>query len=679
MQLSVHKMIKTMRYFTVLVLLMAFNYFMAAQEDSVKITTPSARNANYDMDVKLNTEKKIVNGQMQLTWRNISQDTITELQFHLYLNAFKNTKTTFMKESGGSFRGDVAGDDALSWGYIDIEDLRIKNGENLTPKIEFIQPDDGNKNDQTVIRVPLADSVGILPGQTVEILCKFESKLPKIFARTGFVGNYFFVGQWFPKIGVYEPAGMRYATKGGWNCHQFHAHSEFYADFGVYNVNITVPEDYTVGATGVVVEEKSEGNTKTYKYHAKDVIDFAWTASQKYLDLRKEWENIEIRLLLQPEHKDQAERHFVSVKHALEYFKKHLGEYPYPNITIVDPPIYAMGAGGMEYPTLITAGSFAWMPEGLNPTEMVTIHEFGHQYFMGIFASNEFEEAWMDEGMNSYFETRIMDDAYGKNTSWVDFAGIRIGDTEMQRTSYVHSDYRNIAESYRYAWEYPHGGYSMNSYSKPATFLNTLHRLVGDECNDDIWKTYYQRWKFKHPSSKDFIAVVNEVVAKHHKEKFGKNMNWFFDQVLYGSGICDYKILTISNREIQKEKGLFDLDGKKINAGELQTDSTKKYEAKVRVKREGDVIMPVEVLIRFADGQEITKKWSGRERSYEFKFYTDAKIVSAYIDPANKLLIDVNLANNSKQYKPAMNPVWKYTAKFLFWMQNIIQSIVWFV
>ena len=89
--------------------------------------------------------------------------------------------------------------------------------------------------------------------------------------------------------------------------------------------------------------------------------------------------------------------------------------------------------------------------------------------------------------------------------------------------------------------------------------------------------------------------------------------------------------------------------------------------------------MPVEVLIRFADGQEITKTWSGKERSYEFKFYTNSKVVSAQIDPNYKVLIDVNLANNSKQYKPNTNPIWKYTVKFLFWLQNIIQSIVWFV
>ncbi len=664
-------MIKTMRYLIIQIFVLAFTNSIIGQE---ALKHPSVRNANYDIEAKLDTEKKLIDGQLLLTWTNISKDTISELHFHLYLNAFKNNQTTFMKESGGYFRNDEAGSDDLSWGYVNVLDLKLKDGENLTKNIEYIQPDDDNKNDQTVIRVQLSDSTMVLPGQTIQLECKFRSKLPKIFARTGFVGNYFFAGQWFPKIGVYEPAGMRYAKKGQWNCHQFHANSEFYADFGVYNVSITVPKDYVVGATGQVVNEKSIGNDKTYEFLAEDIIDFAWTASQKYVDLRDEWKDIQIRLLLQPEHKEQAERHFIAAKHAFEYFEKHLGEYPYPNLTIVDPPHYAAGSGGMEYPTLITVGSMAWVPEAIKLVEVTTIHELGHQYFMGILASNEFEEAWMDEGMTSYFETRIVDDAYGNNTSMFDIAGMRIEDTEFQRIAYVHNSNRNIAESYRYAWDYGRYSYATFSYNKPATFLNTLHNMVGDKCMDDIMKTYYERWKFKHPCSKDFIDIVNEIVAKHHKEKFGENMNWFFEQVLYGSNICDYKIFSISNRELQKPKGLL-----KDISQNVEAEAEKKYEAKVILKREGEIIMPVEVLIKFEDGQEITKTWNGRERSHEFKFYTNVKIVSAQIDPENKILIDVDLANNSKQYDVNKNPVWKYFVKFLFWMQNIIQSIVWFV
>jgi len=637
--------------------------------------TLSPRNANYNMDVKLNPEKKTIEGQMKLSWTNISQDTLFELQFHLYLNAFKNSETTFMTESRGAFRGDKSGEDKLSWGYIDILEMKIKDSTDITDKIQFIQPDDGNPYDQTVIRVPYDT---ILPGQTINLDIKFESKLPKIFARTGFVDDYFFVGQWFPKIAVYEPAGMRGAKKGAWNCHQFHSNSEFYADYGIYKVNITLPKDYVVGASGQLVDQKSSLSLKTLSFVAEDVIDFAWTASKNYIELTDTWEYVKIKLLLYPDRKDQAQRHFISVKAALDYFKQHMGAYPYPNLTIVDPPFTADGAGGMEYPCLITSSSFTRLPAGLRWPEMVTVHEFGHQYFMGILASNEFEEAWMDEGMNSYFETRILDAAYGNNTSFVDFAGLKIGDSEFQRTSYIYSDSRNIAESYRYAWNYKHGGYGLNSYSKPATFLNTLHNMLGNKCMNEIWKTYFDRFKFKHPCSTDFIAVVNEIVPKHHGDKFGKDMNWYFDQVLYGNKVCDYKILGISNILNEEPQGLFDKDGQKIFGG-LKNDSLKKYSNKVVLKREGEMVLPVEVLIHFEDGQEIVKEWDGIDRTFEFKFLSNSKIAWAKIDPDNKIQMDVDVANNSVTLKQDTNPIWKYTVKFLFWLQNIIQSVVWFV
>ncbi|MEN8120913.1 MAG: M1 family metallopeptidase [Bacteroidota bacterium] len=660
---------KTNTYFIILILFLFSSVTIFAQKKAL-----SPRNANYNMEVKLNTETKIVAGKMKLNWINISPDTISELQFHMYLNAFKNTETTFMKESGGSFRGDKAGGDELSWGWVDIKSMKIKGGENLTNRIEFIQPDDGNKSDQTVIRVPVQES--ILPGDTIDILINFESKLPKIFARTGFAGNYFLVGQWFPKIGVYEPAGMRYAKSGAWNCHQFHAHSEFYADFGVYNVSITLPKDYVVGATGVLVNEKISGDKKTVKYHAEDVIDFAWTASQRFIEVKDEWKHVKIKLLIQPEHKDLAERHIESAKVALDYFAKHLGPYPYSTLTIVDPPLTGFGSGGMEYPTFITAGSFAGMPDGFRFIEMVTIHEFGHQYFMGILASNEFEEACLDEGFNTYFETRIMDVAYGKKTALLDIAGFRIGDLEMQRTGYVHNKNREIAEGARYAWQFEQGGYGMVSYNKPATFLNTLQNMVGDDVMDEIMKTYYKRWSFKHPAGWDFIAIANEIIPKRLGNKYGTDMNWYFQQVIFGSGICDYRISNISNTLVEEADGIFK-DGKKPKTE--TNDSSKIYESKVILKREGEVKMPIEILVHFSNGKEITKTWDGKARSHELKFKSRVKIEWAKIDPENKILIDVNLANNSYTLKQDSKPMWKYTVKFLFWLQNIIQSVVWLV
>ena len=188
-----------------------------------------------------------LDGREQLTWRNPGTEPVGELWFHLYLNAFKNTKSTFMRESGGQLRGDRMTEG--KWGWIDVTSLRLAaTGADLKPGARFEHPDDDNADDETVWRVRLPERVP--PGGSITLDIGFRAQLPQVFARSGYAGDYFLVGQWFPKIGVYEPAGMRGRTTGGWNCHQYHANSEFYADFGHYLVNITLPPRFVVGATG---------------------------------------------------------------------------------------------------------------------------------------------------------------------------------------------------------------------------------------------------------------------------------------------------------------------------------------------------------------------------------------------------------------------------------------------
>lgn len=634
----------------------------------------SDRLTRYNISVKLNTDKKTIDGKMLLHWKNPSTDPVKELQFHLYLNAFKNTKSTFMQESGGSHRGFSLDESKMEeWGYVDVQSMKIVGGEDLTSKIKFIHPDDNNENDQTVISVILDKLVK--PNGEIDLDITFLSKLPKIFARTGYSDDYFFVGQWFPKLGVYEPKGQRYATQGQWNCHQFHANSEFYANFSVYNVDITLPNKYVVGTGGILQSEKDNGDgTKTMHFRAEDIVDFAWTASPRFHIAEGQWKHVKIRVLLQPEHFSQASRHINSAIEALKYFEEHLGEYPYPYLTIIDPPFRGMGSAGMEYTTIITAGCLWGLPSGLRLTEMVTIHEFGHAYFMGILASNEFEEAWIDEGFNSYFETRIMDYAYGVNTSLVDLYGLKIGDGENTRNGYVDMSNPKIAENFRYSWDYPHGGYGSLSYQKTSTWMNTLDNMVGRETMDEIMKTFYKRWGFKHPCAKDFISIVNEVVAKNHGKKFGDNMNWYFDQVLYGSNTCDYKIASIQNTKIYPERGIIDVNGQK----EMLKDSVSKkvfYKSKVVIHRIGEVCLPVEVLIRFENGEETRVAWDGKERTFDFKYERPEKIVWAKVDPENKIQIDVNLMNNSMTVEPKSSVAWKYALKFLFVLQSLMQTI----
>jgi hypothetical protein len=636
----------------------------------------SERIASYDMTARLNPVKKTIAGTETLYWKNTSTDKINELQFHLYLNAFKNTKSTFITESGGQLRGDEMDVDSdINWGWIDVTSLKIKDGEDLTGKIKFIHPDDNNNDDQTVISVPLIKPV--LPGQTITLLINFNSKLPKVFARSGFSDNYFLAGQWFPKIGVYEKAGERYAVKGGWNCHQYHANSEFYADFGAYNVDITVPKNYKVGAVGVQQNEKQNSDgTKTLTFHAEDVIDFAWTAAPRFKIAEAKWKNVKIKVLLQPEHYSQADKHINSVINALEYFDKYLGKYPYPNVTIVDPPMRASGSAGMEYPTFFTAGCMWGMPSGIKFTEVVVVHEFGHNYFMGMLATNEFEEAWMDEGFNTYYETRIMDNYYGKNTSGINLFGLRMGDGEFLRDNYTGMRNPKIAPDFQYSWQYTNGGYSDITYSKTSTWMHTLEGLLGQKVMDEVMKTYFERWKFNHPCGKDFIAVVNEVVHKEFGDKFGENMDWFFDEVLYGTNVCDYKLDWIDVRRAEQPRGVYDSASSKIYYKFADGKNSKSiYKSKIVISRLGEITLPVDIMVHFDNGEEVIETWDGKDRMHTLIYNRPEKVVWARVDPFNKISMDINRINNSYTTEPKDTVINKYFVKFLFWVENIMLAI----
>ena len=588
----------------------------------------SDRRVEYTIDASLDVEARTINGTQRLRWRNPDRVPVSELQFHLYLNAFKNERSTFMVESGGVFRGTSLAS-ADRWGGIEVDRLErvTTEGEevldeqagrvDLTGQMTFIQPDDGNEDDETVISVDLDNPVE--PGEWIDLEFAFTSRLPEIIARTGWTsaedGSLFVMaGQWFPKIGVLEVPGQRYvpadAERGVWSTHQFHANSEFYADFGTYDVSITVPSDFVVGATGVRVDEREAGDgLKTVRYLAEDVHDFAWTASETFLEYTDTWEHVSIRLLIRPEHRGQVERHFRAAKFALDYFDQLLGEYPYTTLTLVD------GYGesnGMEYPTLITCGTFYGMPGWLRLLELVTIHEFGHQYFYGMLASNEAEEAWLDEGMNSYLETRTLDAAYGPGAA-IDLPGLPISDRAFQRLSYT----RNRPASgalYTRSWEYGRGDYGKASYAKPATVMNTLEGYLGEERMSRFLHDYYNTWRFRHPSTRDLQDTAERAA--------GEDLNWFFDQFVYGTAVVDYAVEIISS------------------------DSITSGGSTVIVRRLADGHVPIDLLVRFEDGTTAGSSWDGVESEHEFSFDRDSRIVEAFVDPENKVVLDIDRLNN---------------------------------
>jgi hypothetical protein len=628
----------------------------------------SSRQTGYEIEATIDPVTKKVTGSMKAFWVNKSTDIVPDIQLHMYMNAFKNSKSTLNQELH-----DYKKRKDSEYGSIDLKKFTDRHGRDLIPLMNFISPDDGNIFDQTVLKVILPEPAK--PQDTVFIDVMFETRLPSIIRRTGYSDNFFFVAQWFPKFGVYEAGGMRYTAKGAWNCHQFHANSEFYSNHSLYNVKITVPNDYVVGTGGLQMDEAKsdeEGKNKTLSYRAEDIVDFAWTAWPGYAVFTDQWEHVKITLLLPKERKEQVARQFSAVKNALDYLTKNVGPYPWPYLTIVDPPSKGNGAGGMEYTTLFTSSSSYMLPEFFHMPEMVTIHEFGHAYFMGILASNEFEEPWLDEGVNSFWEERIMDHFYGENSGLMDHPFLKIADKSMGRLSYVHSEGRQTVSNNEYSWNYPHGTYGMMSYNKTATWLYTLMGIIGEETTNEIFREYYKKWAFKHPSGKDFISVVNEVVTGVHGNKFGPDMNWFFDQTLYGTGICDYKVARIFNNEFETQK---DTSISEDTLRKKSDNFDKNYKSGVELERAGEVMLPVDILIHFNNGDEVRESWDGKSRFKDF-FYSGARTIEwVKIDPEFKIRMDINYINNSLTLKPDPVPVRRLANKLIVFLQFFINFI----
>jgi hypothetical protein len=631
-----------------------------ASSQSAFFQTPlSPRIANYDIGVRYDPSEHTLDGHETLSWYNTTPDIIRNLQMHLYLNGFRNDRSTFMRESGGS----GVSTDKERWGFTEIRSIRLSTGEDLTPSFKFIQPDDDNADDRTVIDVQLTRSLN--PGDTVRLFLDFFARLPQPpIARSGAKAEFALVGQWFPKMGVY--------TDGKWNCHQYHAMSEFFADFGVYNVRITVPEKNIVGATGLEVQSvKNVDGTVTHWYHAEDVHDFAWTTSPEFVEFTGNCENVNIRVLMQPDHRGQGPRHVAAAVTAIKYFHDWYGDYPFPNLTVVDPRRGAGGSGGMEYPTLITAGTIYGLPEGIRTVENVIIHEFGHNYFYHLLASNEFEESWMDEGINTFTEMQIMHDAYGPDGDMMNCCGLTLDAITYTRSGYI--SLAALDPTLRFAWQYySDASYAINSYSKPGLLLTTLQNYIGIDVMRKVMRTYVERWRFRHPKTKDFIAVVNDVT--------GKNFDWYFDQAIYSNAVLDYSVDKIASMDVKKGKGYdfnlttADLSFSADSASSGGSDSAKLYLNEVHVRRLGTFTFPVTIEVKFQNGENLREPWDGRELWKKYRYLRTSKLVSATVDPDHLIPLDVNFTNNSKTLETQHLGMTKTAIRMLFWIQSLLDQ-----
>lgn len=645
----------------------------------------SDRIASYTMDVRLDPPRHMISGSEILEWRNTTGRAQTEFPFHLYHNAWKNNRSTFAKEGGWRLGRSGLAEDQYGFTNVTRVTFLDRRGEtDITETFRYIRPDDGNPDDQTVFQVKTPRP--IRPGETLRLKIEFETRQPLPIARTGAIRDYHFVAQWFPKIGVW--------WKGEWNCHQFHANTEFFADYGVYDVRITLPSNYVIGATGGIPRESVEhpDGTTTHRFVQEDVHDFTWVASPSIVrevrtfvhdepedgervDRHHRLRPVQVILLAQPHHRDMVERYFEATFKALRFYGEWYGEYPYETVTVVDPANDSR-SGGMEYPTLFTGGGNMFAPKESPVPESVTVHEFGHQFWYGLVANNEFEEAWLDEGFNSYSQERVLLAAWPPFKAGRYFFGGRGAGTSVGIPYVFHdfdvSRYTNgnlqLREQgtndvmARKGWEY-YQSYGLNSYTKPAMSLWQLERTVGEDVMYRIMRTYHHRFRFRHPTSQDFMNVVNEVT--------GRDMGWFFRNTWFSQDLFDYKIESVVNRRIPQAAGIFSENGAPVDPPAVDAA----YESVVVVKREGEAIAPVDVLVTFENGEQRREHWDGEYRWTRFVYQTDVPVHSAVVDPDQTILMDIDYLNNSFVVRP---PGFRSLAaralgvRWLFWVQNLL-------
>jgi hypothetical protein len=595
---------------------------------------PREYTASYTLRARLDPEAHRVSGEGTIEFQNTSRAELRSLFLHLYLNAFKNDRTLFLRSPFGSARSALR---AEEYGYVDVKRLTARELPGVDLWAGRVPHSPGDPDDETDIEVPLPKPLA--PGERLTLELTFESLLPSIVERTGRAGRFHFVAQWFPKLARLEEDG-RFAH------FAFHPYAEFYADFGRYDVTLDVPAGFTVGASGVRQSERSGAGRREERYLAEPVHDFAWTAWDGFAERHANLEGVAVRLLYPPGHQTNAARTEAALARGFAFFAEKFGRYPYPNLTVVHPPDFAAPAGGMEYPTLITTGGPWYMPwTGVRSLEAVTIHELGHQWFYGLLASNEVDSPFLDEGLTSFAES----------TCLAAFLGPGSGADAFGLTISVQSAYRAISASYsedesagKPAPEFTsfqHLGALV--YARTALLLETVARVFGRERLDRALSAYAQRFRFRHPEPEDLFAIVGEHV--------GAEARAVLERGLLERGRVNYRVHEILSAQNRAPQGYFERPSgrERVIAG---PEPPPGYRSRVTVYRHGSLELPVDVLLIAKDGSRRMEHWDGRGTHHVFEHAGASPLIRAVIDPKQKILIDDRLFDNQSAERTSLLP-----------------------
>jgi hypothetical protein len=480
---------------------------------------------NYTIDVALNDASHTLKGSLTLEYINNSPDKLDFIWFHLWPNAYKNETTAYAKQVFRDKDGKKRWDEMKDKGYIDSLAFTV-DGEKATTEADPANID--------VIKLLLPKQ--LQPGGKVIIKTPFFVKIPTYSSRSGHLDQSYIICQWYPKPAVYD--------RKGWHPMPYLDQGEFYSEFGSFDVKITVPSTYVIGATGTMqnteelnkYKELGKANEtatsvtrykpmstsllKTLHYKGENIHDFAWFADKDFIirydtSQLASGRTIDVFTYSYENGNKNWKKSTSYVEGAIRSYSNWIGEYPYPTAQAVEGPKNVM-SGGMEYPmiTLITS------PEADEPMlDGVIGHEVGHNWFYGILASNERDHAWMDEGMNTYYQFRYEAYKYKSNSVFGDMLPAEV--KTKPTPEFQHLVYMVIAEQIpmeqpieTHSAKFPDKDtYGVVVYLKTAVWMYLVESMVGIEKLDNVIKTYFNEWKFKHPYPEDLKAEFKKQLS----------------------------------------------------------------------------------------------------------------------------------------------------------------------
>lgn len=578
--------------------------------------------ATYAMNVSLSPVSRILRGESTITYTNNSPDRLDDLWIHLRQNLHK--------------AGAVRNRPQQLTGGVQVSKVTVNDTWLVERSQRELYDVAGYAINGTLMRIALPEPLA--SGETVTLAFAWSFEVPEAGApRMGQDGEVFYLGYWYPQVAVYDDVN-------GWKADQYMGNGEFYMGYADYTVAITVPEGWLVSATGDLVNaeevltervrerlteaastrdivqivdvdervagmstERSRAGTLTWRFVAENVRDFAFGTSDQYLwqatsanvgDLDGDGENDTsmIHGFYRPE--GQAWHRVAEFgQFSVEYMSEWFLPYPYPHMTVVEGII----GGGMEYPMITIIGGQSRSPQSLFGT---TFHEIAHMWFPMIIGQDEKQYTWMDEGLTSFNSKDAKtafwgDDAWGSSGGYYSIAGTG-GEVELMR----HGD------------QYPYGtrARGIAGYSKPAVMLHALRGIVGEDLFWQAFRTYAERWTFKHPQPYDLFNTFEDVI--------GRDLDWFWTPMVYETWTLDQAIKSVESTA----------DGVTVTIEDL-----------------GLTPMPVPLRVTYADGTVAeewipVETWLADTREAQLRF--DAGTVTRVeIDP-NRFLPDIERDNN---------------------------------